>query len=118
MACYAAARMVFIGGSLVPQGGHNLLEPAALAKPVLAGPYLDHQVEAAAALGSAGGLIQINDAEELGARLVTLFGKPAETERIGAAAYRAMASGRGSLERTLQAIDPWIAVQKPISEAD
>jgi 3-deoxy-D-manno-octulosonic-acid transferase len=53
---YALADSAFVGGSLVPNGGHNLLEPAALAKPVLSGPHLFNFLEIAAQLRDAGAL--------------------------------------------------------------
>jgi 3-deoxy-D-manno-octulosonic-acid transferase len=60
---YALADSAFVGGSLVPNGGHNLLEPAALAKPVLSGPHLFNFLEIAAQLRSAGALQEVDDAE-------------------------------------------------------
>ncbi len=51
---YALADIAFVGGSLVPNGGHNLLEPAALGKPVFAGPHLFNFLDIAAQLRDAG----------------------------------------------------------------
>ncbi len=59
---YALADNAFVGGSLVPNGGHNLLEPAALAKPVLSGPHLFNFLEIAAMLRNAGALQEISAA--------------------------------------------------------
>lgn len=109
MACYAAAQVAFVGGSLVARGGHNLLEPASLARAVLAGPHLEQQAEAATALRTSGGLITVADAQALGQSLQALLANPAEADRIGRLAQAALENGRGSLGRTLAAIAPWLA---------
>ncbi|MEE4638035.1 MAG: 3-deoxy-D-manno-octulosonic acid transferase [Wenzhouxiangella sp.] len=108
MSCYAVAQVAFVGGSLVRRGGHNLLEPAGLALPVLTGPHLDQQTEAADALESTGGLIRVVDANDLGLRLQELLANPNKAEGIGRAAQAAIHGGRGSLERTLAAVGPWL----------
>lgn len=109
LACYAAAEAAFVGGSLVQLGGHNLLEPAALGKPVLAGPHLQQQTEAAAALSLAGGLIQVNAVDQLAATLNRLFSDRVAAQQIGEAARNALAAGRGSLAAVLEALRPWLA---------
>lgn len=115
LACYGAACAGFVGGSLVPLGGHNLLEPAALGKPVLAGRHLEQQAEAAAALSASGGLIQVDGAAELATQLERLFGDPSFAERTGRSARQAVASGRGALATTLEALQPWLAETRPSS---
>ena len=62
---YREATVAFVGGTLVPIGGHNLLEPAFWAKPVLFGPYTDHCVEIANLLVQADGGRRVSTAEEL-----------------------------------------------------
>lgn len=72
--CYKYADIVFIGGSLVPMGGQNMLEPALYGKPVLFGPYIENFREAAAALIKGGGAVMVKDCEDLlkwGDRLLT-----------------------------------------------
>ena len=105
---YAAADAAFVGGSLVPMGGHNLLEPAALAKPVLAGPHLEQQADAARALGSGDGLLVVRDGDELAAALAGLLGDQSLAQRRGSDAQAAVQSGRGSLRLTLAALEPWL----------
>lgn len=105
---YAAADVAFVGGSLVAMGGHNLLEPAALAKPVLAGPHLEQQADAARVLGEGDGLIVVRDGEELASALSVLLGDQSEQQRRGAAAQAAVQAGRGSLQVTLAALEPWL----------
>ena len=108
MDSYAAADVVFVGGSLVPLGGHNLLEPAALAKPVLAGPHLDQQTEGAASLEISGGLTIVHNAAEVASELINLFGDLELRERRGSQARAALQSGSGSLQATLSALAPWL----------
>jgi 3-deoxy-D-manno-octulosonic-acid transferase len=73
LAWYAAGDVAFVGGSLAPVGGHNLLEPAMLARPVLAGPHDANAPEVARRLRDAGGLVIVQDAAELAARVDALF---------------------------------------------
>lgn len=100
--CYAAGDIAFVGGSLVPIGGHNLLEPAALGRPVLAGPHLDQQQAAAEALEAADALIPVHDARELAHALLELFRDAGLVRRRGAAARAVVEAGRGALARTLE----------------
>ena len=63
---YAAANVAFVGGSLVPVGGHNLLEPAALGRPVVTGPHLFHTQDIADKFEKFGASIAVNTASQLG----------------------------------------------------
>ena len=98
---YALADMAFVGGSLVPNGGHNLLEPAALSKPVLSGPHLFNFLEIAAMLRDAGALQEIDDAPSLAAAVQRLIELPRDAARIGAAGREVMKANQGALERLL-----------------
>ncbi len=110
---YSAADMAFVGGSLVPLGGHNLLEPAALSLPVLAGPHLANVHDIAELLKAAGGLIVVQDAKTLGEAFVWLAGNPVTRERIGQAAQQTVAANRGALAQTLILVEQHIARSKP-----
>jgi len=101
---YAAADVAFVGGSLVPIGGHNLLEPAALALPVLTGPHNFNAPDVARALIERGGAIEVGSAEALATTLAALFEDAAMRERHGAAAVAFVAQNRGALERLLALI--------------
>jgi 3-deoxy-D-manno-octulosonic-acid transferase len=103
---YAMAEVCFVGGSLVPLGGHNLIEPAALAKTVISGPHLDNQTEAAQCLEAHQALIRVDDANQLAAEVSALFANPERAQRLGAAAHAAISGHRGSLRATLQALEP------------
>jgi len=70
---YAAADVAFVGGSLVPIGGHNVLEPAALAVPIVVGPYMFNFAEINQSLTAAGASLQVLDGDELGAAITRLF---------------------------------------------
>jgi 3-deoxy-D-manno-octulosonic-acid transferase len=105
-ALYAAADVAFVGGSLVPVGGHNLLEPAALGVPVLTGPYYANGKDIARLLLEQGAALQVDDARELGAALAELMADPEERRRIGAIGQHIVESNRGSVARLLELIEP------------
>jgi 3-deoxy-D-manno-octulosonic-acid transferase len=102
---YAAADAAFVGGSLVPIGGHNVLEPAALGVPVLSGPQLFNSPEVARVLRVQGALTVVEDAEALGGELQRLLAEPDSRARQGAAGRAAIEANRGALERVLALIE-------------
>jgi 3-deoxy-D-manno-octulosonic-acid transferase len=107
-ALYAAGDVAFVGGSLVPIGGHNLLEPAALGLPVLTGPSYFASRDIARLLIAQGAALEVADARELAAALARLLGNPAESQRMGAIGRRIVESNRGSVARMLELIEPWL----------
>lgn len=107
-ALYAAADAAFVGGSLVPIGGHNLLEPAALGVPVLTGPFTANAREIAQLLLSEGAALQVADAHELAAALRRLLSDPAERQRMGDSGRQIVESNRGSVARLLGLIEPLV----------
>jgi 3-deoxy-D-manno-octulosonic-acid transferase len=111
---YSLCTVAFIGGSLVPIGGHNMLEPAVFAKPLLFGPYMHHFPELAALLLQAGGAIQVQGEEELYERLVYLLTHPEAGTRMGQCALAALAANRGALERTSTAVEMLLSTVRPI----
>jgi 3-deoxy-D-manno-octulosonic-acid transferase len=102
---YAAADVAFVGGSLVRIGGHNLLEPAALGVPVIAGPEQFNSPDVARVLAQHGALITVRDAQELAAALAQLLADPDRRARKGEAARLAIDAHRGALARLLRLID-------------
>ena len=106
---YAAADVAFVGGSLVPIGGHNLLEPAALSLPVVAGPHNFNAEEIADMLKRAGGLEIVGDATQLGAAVLRLLEDPVMRSERGAAACSAAADSGGALEKLLRLLEPLLA---------
>ncbi|MDB6145758.1 MAG: 3-deoxy-D-manno-octulosonic acid transferase [Pseudomonas sp.] len=98
---YALADCAFVGGSLVPNGGHNLLEPAALAKPVLSGPHLFNFLEIAALLRYAGALEEVTDTAGLAKAVQQLFDQPAIATNMANAGLEVMRANQGALQRLL-----------------
>lgn len=103
---YAAADVAFVGGSLVPIGGHNLLEPAALGVPVLTGPDNSNSAEIAKLLTGSGAAEIVNDAGELGRRVAELLSDDGQRERMGALGRDSVDSNRGALGKLLGLIEP------------
>lgn len=98
---YALADVAFVGGSLVANGGHNLLEPAALGKPVLSGPHLFNFLDIAAQLREAGALLEVADAEGLAQAVASLWREPEDAERRRQAGLAVLKANQGALERLL-----------------
>lgn len=103
---YACADVAFVGGSLQPIGGHNLLEPAALGKAIVTGPHLHNFAEIAANLEKAGALRIVGNAEELGPALQGLLEDADARAAMGEAGLALVAQGRGALARTMALIEP------------
>ncbi|WP_122663174.1 lipid IV(A) 3-deoxy-D-manno-octulosonic acid transferase [Pseudomonas viridiflava] len=101
---YALADIAFVGGSLVPNGGHNLLEPAALAKPVLSGPHLFNFLEIATMLRNANALIESSDAASLSAAVQRLFDQPQKAREMAQAGLAVMKANQGALQRLLDGL--------------
>lgn len=97
---YAAGSVAFVGGSLVPLGGHNILEPAALGLPVLSGPYIDNFADVAEPLQSVGALTLVESPEVLAKALAGYLADPALAHQVGEAGREAVDSHKGALERT------------------
>ncbi len=109
---YALCDVSFIGGSLVPQRGHNPLEPAVHGKPVLFGPFMEDFAEISRDLLAVGGAVQVHDEEELSAALSLLLADPAERERSGRQAQELIGSRRGVTEAHLALIRNVLAREK------
>ena len=101
---YALADSAFVGGSLVPNGGHNLLEPAALAKPVISGPHLFNFLEIAAMLREAGALQEVDDAEGLAVAVQRLFELPQDARKMADAGLKVLKANQGALQRLLDGL--------------
>jgi 3-deoxy-D-manno-octulosonic-acid transferase len=104
LACYAAADVAFVGGTLVPVGGHNLLEPALMAKPVLAGPCTFNAPDAARLLEECGALRRVRDGASLARALQEILDDPALARDLGNRAAAAVAANRGAAARALAAV--------------
>ena len=93
---YAVGTVVFVGGSLSPIGGHNVLEPAAHRKPILFGPHMHNFHQIAAALLEAGGALQVQP-PTLADRSV-LLQHPERCQSLGEAAYQVLQANQGAID--------------------
>lgn len=98
------ARVAFVGGTLAPIGGHNLLEPAAQGVPVVFGPHVANVEAAAVRLLAGGGGVQVRDAGELATELARLFTDPAAACAAGASAGATAAGSESALAVTLAVV--------------
>ena len=105
---YAASDIAFVGGSLVPIGGHNLLEPAALGLPVIIGHYVYNAQEIADMFVELGACHMVNNADELAAAVEELLGNPEQAAALGGRAMELVQGNRGSLASLLGLLDPLI----------
>jgi 3-deoxy-D-manno-octulosonic-acid transferase len=103
---YAAADVAFVGGSLVPIGGHNLLEPAALGVPILTGPHNFNGADIARLLIERGAAELVRTPAELAARLNVLLTDADARTRMGEAARECVSGNRGALAKLLALIEP------------
>ncbi|HVF63248.1 MAG TPA: lipid IV(A) 3-deoxy-D-manno-octulosonic acid transferase [Casimicrobiaceae bacterium] len=105
----AAADLAFVGGSLVPLGGQNLIEPIAVGVPALVGPHTFNFADATERAIDAGAAMRIADAESLLAAVASLLGDANARERMRSAALGFVAQHQGAAERTWQRIEPALA---------
>ncbi|WP_257266714.1 lipid IV(A) 3-deoxy-D-manno-octulosonic acid transferase [Endozoicomonas sp. ONNA2] len=105
MKLFAASDIAFVGGSLIPTGGHNMLEPAALNLPVLSGPHVFNFEEISNSLIQAGGLKIVNDSEALARSAISLVQNKEEYESMSLHAGEFVRDNRGALKKTLMLVD-------------
>jgi 3-deoxy-D-manno-octulosonic-acid transferase len=101
---YQIATAVFVGGSLVDTGGHNILEPAVFGKPIVFGPHMQNFKEIAETFVAHDAAVQISNARGLEEALVGLLINPVQRARLGAAARALVESNRGAKEKSLAVI--------------
>jgi 3-deoxy-D-manno-octulosonic-acid transferase len=106
---YAAADVAFVGGSLVPTGGHNLLEPAALGVPVLTGPQVFNFAEVTQLLVARGAARQVRDAASLAAAVRELLQDADLRHAMGERGREVVDENRGALARLLGLLEPYLA---------
>ncbi len=112
MLFYACADVAFVGGSLQPVGGHNLLEPAAVGAAIVTGPHLHNFSDIAEQLRQADAVRIGADADAVGTALDALLDAPDERARMAAAGRRLVEQGRGALQRTMTLIAADIASRR------
>jgi len=101
---YRLADGVFVGGSLVPSGGHNILEPAAFGKVPVFGDSMENFADMAARFVAAGAAIQVESPEDAGVSWIELLRDPARMQKMGTTAQQLVAGSRGATERALREI--------------
>jgi 3-deoxy-D-manno-octulosonic-acid transferase len=101
---YQVATAVFVGGSLVDQGGHNILEPAMFGKPIVFGPYMQNFQEIADTFLANGAATAVRSERELEEALLALLTDPVRRARLGAAARALVEANRGAKTKTLAVI--------------
>ncbi len=101
---YSLSDLVFVGGSLVPVGGHNLLEASLCSKPVLFGPHVQNFREISAKLSRSGAGIQVENQQQLLDRCALLLNDPVRSRAMGEAGRALITENAGATERTLQRI--------------
>jgi 3-deoxy-D-manno-octulosonic-acid transferase len=106
---YAAANVAFVGGSLVPIGGHNLLEPAALGRPVVTGPHLFHMQDIAGKFEKLGASISVSNAAQLGEAVTDLFANEPMATDIGNRGMEIVQQNKGALDRLLKLLEPLLS---------
>lgn len=106
---YGRSEAAFVGGSLVPVGGHNVLEPASAGRPVLFGPHTQNVGQPVEILERAGTARRVADAEELGQALIELLADPDAARARGEAGRAALVEHCGSAERALALVEAALA---------
>ena len=101
---YQVATVVFVGGSLVAAGGHNILEPAVFGKPIVFGPHMQNFAEIADTFLTNGAAVQVHSDRELDAAIASLMGDPVRRARLGAAARALVEANRGAKDKTLDVL--------------
>jgi 3-deoxy-D-manno-octulosonic-acid transferase len=97
---YQIATVVFVGGSLVATGGHNVLEPAVFGKPIVFGPHMENFAEIADAFVSNGAGVQLAGEQQLDETFMSLMSDPVRRARLGAAARALVEANRGAKEKS------------------
>jgi 3-deoxy-D-manno-octulosonic-acid transferase len=101
---FQVGTLVFVGGSLVDAGGHNILEPAVFGKPIVFGPHMQNFTEIARTFLDNGAALQVRDGRELERVLLELLGDPVRRASLGAAARALVEANRGARSKSLTAI--------------
>lgn len=105
---YAVAELVFVGGSLVPVGGHNMLEASLCGKAALFGPYIQNFREISAKLVRAGAGVKVADQRDLLTQTRLLLDDPVRCRAMGQAGRALIAENAGATERTMRRIARYV----------
>ena len=109
---YALADVALVGGSLIEHGGHNMLEPIALAKPTLTGPHYFNFLEIAEQLLAAGAIQEVADTQQLAQAVAELWSNPEQAQLMCAAGQQVLQGNQGALQRLLDIIQIQLKLDK------
>ncbi len=101
---YSAADVIFMGGSLIKKGGHNIIEPASLKKPVIFGPYMFNFRDISEAFLKNKAAIMASDQNELVVKIKDIFGNTQATKEMVERAYELIIASRGATKKNIQVI--------------
>jgi 3-deoxy-D-manno-octulosonic-acid transferase len=102
---YACSDVAFVGGSLMPVGGHNILEPAALGVPIISGPHVFNFSEITQQFIDANAMVMVLDTTALIEQVSRLLGSPTERDEMGKAAKTLITSSQGASARLVNLIN-------------
>ena len=105
---YSIGTIIFVGGSLVSTGGHNVLEPVAYKKAVIFGPYMDNFSEISRCLRESGGGLQVNNRKEFLSQAEMLLKNDAERDKLGEKAFAVIAHNQGAINKAMEVIERFI----------
>lgn len=110
---YQLGTVVFVGGSLVPTGGHNVLEPAIFGKPIVFGPHMENFREIADTFVAAGAAVRLDEERQLEETFLDLLGDPVRRARLGAAARALVEANRGAKDKTMTVLEALVQPAPP-----
>lgn len=115
-AVYGLADVVFVGGSLVPRGGHNPLEPARFGVPVVLGPSFENFRDVVAVMQAANGILIVKDEEEFTSALIDLLTNSERAHSLGERGQSVFEREGGATIRSIQALMPLLATSDPFHQ--
>lgn len=114
---YSLAHFVFVGGSFVKRGGHNIFEPAAWGKPIFFGPYMENYSSIAETSVREGAAIRVTDGSEMARHIASLMDQPARAADMGRKASALVQRNQGVVERNMAIIESLLGPQYRVSPA-
>ncbi len=106
---YSLAHVAFVGGSLAPRGGHNILEPAGFGLPIVVGPHTENFRDIVQKFADGGGVLVVRDQHEFKSALLRLLADPVERKQLGERALEVLKANQGATERTLAELEKLLA---------
>ena len=105
---YSIGTIIFVGGSLVSTGGHNVLEPVAYKKAVIFGPHMDNFSEISRCLRESGGGFQVNNQEEFLSQTEMLLQNDVDRDKLGEKAFEVIAHNQGAINKSMEVIERFL----------